>query len=255
MVRNYFVRDEAAERYNQFRPSVHPELIKRIAAYCPEKIPFDFALDVGCGTGHSTYPLQRIAKQVTGVDPSPAMLAQTRTGAGIEFINASAEALPFPGKHVDLITVGLAFHWFEQALFLEEAARVLKPEGWLVVYNSWMTGIMGDVPGYTDWVRKTYLERFPSPPRRKHTPEIEKLSNFKTVRSEDFEHLIPMNAAELVGYLTTQSNIIQGLLAEQVSLVEVIGWLESNLQPFFASKEVRDIQFGCKMTYFQLSAR
>jgi len=251
MVQNYFVLEEDAERYNQFRPSVHLELINRIGAYCAEYTPFDFALDVGCGTGHSTYPLQHIAEQVTGVDPSLAMLAQTRAGAGIEFIHASAEALPFPEKHVDLITVGLAFHWFEPSFFLKEAARVLKPEGWLVVYNSWMTGIMVDVPGFTDWVRQTYLERFPNPPRRKQTPEVETLSDFKTVRSQDFELSIPMNAAGLAGYLTTQSNIIQSLQTECLALEEVTAWLETNVQPYFGSSTSRDIQFGCKMTYFQ----
>ena len=254
MVQNYFVQDEAAERYNQFRPSVHTEVVNRIAANCIEDIPFESALDVGCGTGHSTYPLQHIAKQVIGIDPSLAMLAQTHPRAGIEFLNASAEALPFRGKHFDLITVGLAFHWFEQSLFLKEAARVLRPEGWLVIYNSWMTGNMLDVPAFSDWVRETYLERFPNPPRRKQAPEIEKRSEFKTVQSEDFELSIPMKVTELAGYLTTQSNIIHSLLEEQVELEEVTTWLITNMQPFFVANALQDIQFGCKMTYVQRSA-
>lgn len=255
MVQNYFVQDEDAERYNQFRPSVHPELINRIAAYCAEHVPFKSALDVGCGTGHSTYPLQHIATYVTGIDPSLAMLAQTRTSAGLEFINASAEALPFPAKHFDLITVGLAFHWFEQSLFLKEAARVLKPDGWLVVYNSWMTGVMVGVPAFTSWVRQTYLERYPSPPRRKQTPDVEKLPRFNAVRSEDFELSKSMNVTQLAGYLTTQSNIIQGLLGENIEVEEITAWLETNLQPFFVSKAFQDIQFGCRMTYFQYRAK
>ena len=71
-----------------------------------------------------------IAKQVTGVDVSPEMLAQAEARDGVEYVVAPAEELPFEDESYDLVTVGLAFHWFDRERFLPEAHRVLRPDGW-----------------------------------------------------------------------------------------------------------------------------
>ena len=44
-------------------------------------------------------------------------------------MKGTAEELPFPDSSVDLLTAASAAHWFDQARFLVEAARVLKPGG------------------------------------------------------------------------------------------------------------------------------
>ena len=180
------------------------------------------------------------------------MLAQTKPGPGIDFIEASAENLPFPAHHVDLITVGLAFHWLDQPAFLSEAVRVLKPGGWLVVYNNWMIGQMVDQPAFTLWMRETYLDRFPTPTRRSAMPEAEYESPFTEVSRDRFDHPVPMSLTELAGYLTTQSNITRSLLEEKKSLEDVTTWLTTELCPFFATNASQSIPFGCKMTYYRL---
>lgn len=253
MVKNYFVLDDAAERYNQFRPSIHSAVIDRISVRCSDIIPFESALDVGCGTGHSTYPLQQIASHVTGIDPSAAMLAQTQARQGIDFVQAPAEAIPFPDNHVDLITTGLAFHWFDQPLFLKEAARVMKPGGWLIVYTNWMTGHMVQMPSFTQWVSETYLKRFPTPPRRKVSPEVEGMSDFTVIEKDSFTHLTSMTLDQLTGYLTTQSNIIRSLLDERATLEEVLAWLNTELQPYYTTNTKQDLQFGWKVNYYRLT--
>ena len=113
MGKNYFTNPEVARRYNEYRPNLHDRVVDRISDYCFKNTPIKQALDVACGTGHSSYPLRRIANNVIGIDASPEMLSQVREGENISFIQASAEKLPFPDHQFDLITVGLAFHWFE----------------------------------------------------------------------------------------------------------------------------------------------
>lgn len=46
-----------------------------------------------------------------------------------------AEELPFEDGSVDLVTAMSAFHWFDHSRFLQEAHRVLKPNGCLAVLN------------------------------------------------------------------------------------------------------------------------
>ena len=250
MIKNYFTLISAAERYNQNRPDTHSAIIDHVKSHCAASIPFTSALDVGCGTGHSTYPLRRIARRVTGIDPSPAMLAQTNPEPEIQFIEASAEALPFPEDQFDLITVGLAFHWLDQPAFLQEASRVMKASGRLVVYTNWMTGHMVHQPAFSPWVRETYLKRFPTPARRSMMPETEHTSPFEIVSSDRFEVAIPMRRQQFAGYLTTQSNITRHLIDETGSLEEVMGWLSDELLPFFNDEE-RQLLFGCEMTYYR----
>src|SRR5579859_367463 len=74
-------------------------------------------LDVGCGTG----TLALLAKErvgsavVTGIDASPQMVARAkrkaaRAGAAVEFLEASADALPFPEARFDLVLSTLMLH-------------------------------------------------------------------------------------------------------------------------------------------------
>ncbi|MDR9437803.1 MAG: class I SAM-dependent methyltransferase [Thiohalophilus sp.] len=59
-------------------------------------------LDVGCGTGHFTRRFHQTGLSVTGVDPDPVMLAYAREhSAGIEYIEGTAEQLPFDDKQFD----------------------------------------------------------------------------------------------------------------------------------------------------------
>ena len=67
---------------NIFRPgcrSIDPRLIE---------LPLPLALDVACGTGHSSAILLSIAERVMGIDISFNMLAQARRDARIRYVQA-----------------------------------------------------------------------------------------------------------------------------------------------------------------------
>lgn len=96
-------------------------------------------IDLGCGTGYfAAWLRRRGARRVVGVDLTPAQLATARrlndeTGLGIEFIEANAEQVPLPDAGFDLaISEYGASIWCDPALWIPEAARLLRPGGELV---------------------------------------------------------------------------------------------------------------------------
>ncbi len=95
-------------------------------------------LDVACGTGALTCQLPEwvgSAGSVVGLDPSPEMLAVARRKApGLSWIEARAEALPFPDGCFDSVVSQFGFMFFDdRAAALREMLRVLRPGGKLAI--------------------------------------------------------------------------------------------------------------------------
>ncbi len=163
----FFSHTTAAERYARSRPYFHPLVIEKIKLQLALQKPFANALDVACGTGQSSQALRAIAHHIVGVDGSRGMLAFASANSGDDcaFSNASAELLPLQDASFELITVALAFHWFDRAKFLHEAHRVLQPNRRLVIYNNGFAGRMRENAAFEQWNRERYLTRYPTPPR------------------------------------------------------------------------------------------
>jgi MPBQ/MSBQ methyltransferase len=94
-------------------------------------------LDVACGLGAST---QRLAAtfapdMITGINISDTQIADARIRApDCTFQVMNATELDFPDNHFDaVICVESAYHFDTRDKFLEEALRVLKPGGSLVM--------------------------------------------------------------------------------------------------------------------------
>lgn len=93
-------------------------------------------LDVATGTGHLGRALARHVRHVAAIDLTEAMLAEGRAAAAaagldnIEFLQGTAEALPFPDGRFDLVTARLAIHHFaDPPVQVAEMARVAAPGG------------------------------------------------------------------------------------------------------------------------------
>ena len=95
-------------------------------------------LDIACGEGYGSALLARTASAVTGVDISAEAIAHARrTYAGIgnlRYAEGSCTAIPLGEASVDLVvSFETIEHIREQAEFLAEIARVLAPEGVLLL--------------------------------------------------------------------------------------------------------------------------
>lgn len=97
-------------------------------------------LDAGCGTGHFLPILHALSGLVSKVrcialDRSPGMLTMMQArhdNAATVPLRGDLESLPLASNSIDLIFSNLAMQWLDDPSdWLTEAARVLKPGGWL----------------------------------------------------------------------------------------------------------------------------
>ena len=96
--------------------------------------------DLGCGTGEAAERLAPLVTHLIAVDREPSMLAAARTRlAGfdnVEFRQGDLLRLPLRDGEVDAAVISLVLHHVEvpkQAI--EEAARVVRPGGYLLVVD------------------------------------------------------------------------------------------------------------------------
>lgn len=139
----------AARKYQSFFvPALFGEWGDRLAAQIPLK-PGQRALDVACGTGVLASALARSAPGATviGCDRNAAMLSVAReTHAGVEWREASAEALPFEDGYFDAVVSQFGLMFFDdREKAVREMWRVLAPGGRLLI-AVWAS--LEETPGY-----------------------------------------------------------------------------------------------------------
>ena len=123
----------AAEKYERARPTYPAEALDWIAE-AAQLNAGDTVVDVGAGTGKLTRLLVARGYDVVAVEPIDGMRAvlaervpQARVVAG------TAEAIPVPDASARAVTAAQAFHWFDPERAEPEIARVLEPDGTLVI--------------------------------------------------------------------------------------------------------------------------
>lgn len=94
-------------------------------------------LDMGCGTGNYTATLQRVAKSVIGVDISISMIEQAQIKfPELRFICGDVTGLPFDSEVFDgVFAIQVLHHIKKKGIFLKEAHRVLRKEGYIVIHS------------------------------------------------------------------------------------------------------------------------
>jgi demethylmenaquinone methyltransferase/2-methoxy-6-polyprenyl-1,4-benzoquinol methylase len=87
--------------------------------------------DVGVGTGLVAQAAARIvgdARLVTGIDPSPGMMANAKVPPGVQLVQGKAEAIPAPDAQFDFLSMGYALrHIGDLSAAFAEFHRVMKP--------------------------------------------------------------------------------------------------------------------------------
>ena len=113
-------------------------------------------LDVGVGTGLVATQACILAGDpalVTGVDPSPGMMAASKLPETMVLIEGRAESLPFPDNHFDFLSMGYALrHISDLSVAFAEFERVLKPGGRLCILE-----ITKPQNRFGQWLLKNYM--------------------------------------------------------------------------------------------------
>jgi SAM-dependent methyltransferase len=110
-------------------------LVDKLLEFLPEKA--GNILDAACGLGATTRRLLNYypASAITAINISRSqVLASSRKAPGCGFALIDAASLGFAANSFDtIITVEAAFHFKTRLTFLQEACRVLKPGGLLIL--------------------------------------------------------------------------------------------------------------------------
>ncbi len=95
-------------------------------------------VDLGTGTGTLARNFARRGCRVVGIDPALALLEQAReldvtTGVEVDYALGRAEQMGLRSKTVDVVSAGQCWHWFDREKAAREVARILHPDGVLLI--------------------------------------------------------------------------------------------------------------------------
>ncbi|GMA49770.1 hypothetical protein GCM10025857_11270 [Alicyclobacillus contaminans] len=192
-------------------------------------------VDLGCGTGLSTFVWKDVASRVIGVEPNDDMRRQAEENLtaktdihNLSFVRGFANQLDLESESVDVVTCSQSFHWMEPVSTLREVSRVLRSGGIFAAYDC-------DWPPSVNWkVEEHYVQlihqadalihdRIPSDMTAKKWPKDEHLRQMQESRSFRF-------TKEVVFHVTDSCDAERyvGLALSQGSLQTVLrsGWTE-----------------------------
>ena len=145
---------KTATDYAKHRAGFPESLFARLAT-------FDIGLvgqtiiDLGTGTSTLARGFARRDCHVTGIDPAEPLLAQARAldsaaGVHVTYRTGTAEATGLPDACADVVSAGQCWHWFDRPAAAREVARILRPDGKLVIAHFDWLPLQGNVVEATE---------------------------------------------------------------------------------------------------------
>ncbi len=132
----YRTADKYAERLESHNESAYAEYVRFVSRYVTKK---DRILDIGCGTGLSTFMLRQFAGEVYGLDISPIFIRiaqEKRRAENLSFQCADIMRLPFPDGQYDVVSSFLFIeHVCDVPQALSEMVRVTKKGGLIIILS------------------------------------------------------------------------------------------------------------------------
>jgi ubiquinone/menaquinone biosynthesis C-methylase UbiE len=233
---NPFATASMAAGYAQSRPPLHSRILDRAFTLHKPENPLHIVLDVGCGSGLSTKPLQDVAHRVIGIEPVEEMLTwANRVAPTAHFAAARTEALPILSRTVDLVTAAGSLNYCHLDAAFPELARVLSPSGALCVYDFSQGRKFRESMLLEKWFAE-FANRYPMPAAEATPLSPETLDRiaggFRVVAHEYFEIGLPMDETAYTNYITTETNIASAI-RRGAAEGEIRNWLHLSLSSVF----------------------
>ena len=166
-----------------------PELLLAVSKVGPE----DNVLDVACGPGLMACAFAKVARHVTGIDLTPAMIEQAKflqQSHGLTNLTwhlGDVLPLPFPDAAFSLVFTRYSFHHFlDPKAVLAEMVRVCLPGGRVVVADVYTSN-----PQQAEAYNRLEKMRDPSHVRALAVEELTNLYNeagLQTEKSQFYKH-------------------------------------------------------------------
>ena len=211
-----------ADAFDRHRPAPPSVLLDWISRYALSSASGQrVVIDLGSGTGLSTFPWANRAALVIGVEPSDDMLrvaAQRRAphGSGnAALIGALATATGLAHECADIVTCSQSLHWLDPEPTFAEIARILRPGGVFAAYDyDWppATGNARVDAAYDRFMaHASSLERsaqIPLPahlyPKHEHLERMRASKRFAFVREFVIHSEVQGDAERFIGLTLTQ---------------------------------------------------
>lgn len=126
--------DEAAEVYDEVRPSYPAELFDELFRLLPTE---SHIVEVGPGTGQATQDLLARGASVHAIEIGPAMAARLRSNLPSDRLRISVGDFERIGIEpgADAVFSATAYHWISPAAQTDRPAAILRPGGLLAIVD------------------------------------------------------------------------------------------------------------------------
>lgn len=210
-----------ASQYLVFRP-IYPEtLYKVVTGACKQ---LKNVWDCGTGNGQAATYLANYFEQVTASDINYCQLLHSQKADNIDYLLASAENSGFADNSFDLIVAAQAAHWFKYNDFVEEAQRVLRPNGILAIWGYGLLSVSPKIDALIDDFYKNIVGKYWAAERRHVENAYQELSfeSLLDIHQQAFEINVSWSLEQLIGYLNTWSSVQIFRQVEQYNPVELL---------------------------------
>ena len=211
-------------------------------------------LDLGTGTGVLPRNMYRYGAKWTGTDTSDNQIAEAKRLANdanmsIDFQAVATEDVDFPDNSFDVITACQCFWYFDHERVAPELARMLKPDGrLLILYMAWLP-YEDKIAGASEDLVLKYSPNWSGAGETKHPIHIPECyrENFDLVYHEEYQLTVPftreswhgrMKACRGVGASLTQAEIIRWE-QDHLTLLEKIAPNEFDVLHYAAIAELK----------------
>jgi ubiquinone/menaquinone biosynthesis C-methylase UbiE len=127
-----------AGSYDAYRPRTPAVLLDLLPQLAGTQRP-QLVVDLGSGTGLSTYAWSARADAVIGVEPNEDMRRQAEAKRGSEtnvtFVEGVAHETGLPDACADIVTASQSLHWMDPQPTFAEVKRILRPGGVFAAYD------------------------------------------------------------------------------------------------------------------------
>ena len=127
---------DRVDDYVKYRPHYSPEIVQALQQACGLNSEH-LVVDVGCGTGLLAKIFLENGNRVIGVEPNANMRQAGERYLSrfpkFRMVAGTAESTTLPDASADFMAAAQAFHWFRPEPTRTEFARVVKPQGWVVL--------------------------------------------------------------------------------------------------------------------------
>lgn len=221
-------------------------------------------VDLGCGTGLSSFIWKDTADQIIGVEPNDDMrgqaletLCQSIDVDHISLVKGYSNQLEIKSAVVDVVTCSQSFHWMEPVSTLDEVSRVLRDGGIFAAYDcDWPPSVSWEIEEQyirlMNMVENLILQRATKETMVKKWSKDEHLKNIRDSKAFRFTKEIVFHSKEecdaerYVGLALSQGGLQTILKSGYMDLNANIELFRKAAQDHFGGRTL-DIVFSYRM--------